>query len=760
MELLKTPTVVGSIGRHLSIGDRLSLQQVSEEVASALRPSDLDYYKARLSKTHIIYDPQFMDPLLLDEFDATTAFQVRKTSDPTKTCVLIHSLLTDYIKNLMALDLTDEDSYGSVFGSKMISEQDKARILVNLRKYADMDDADNVVYLETSDKVQNFLNKFTKIKFDEMRDNFDNQDYSIVALLVETLNILDQEENMVQFFKDENKFPYDFFPDTILDSGNQLDKEALSTVIQDLVEYFNDKSRVIDECFGQQLPVMLMYMESVLEKEIIGKFLSDECHKNMEIVPIVYYELLVNFVSNLNDSLNVGKNYKVMTRTFINLYFEPLVAQYLEETITLFEENSIEEINKFEKDYEEQDKLEQENIYKSILNEYNTDENKTNKFELLTSFTKMFSKSDSNAEEIKFKTNLEVITKNLKNLKNYINFELSSEIINQAKAKVDSVLVFESIDGSVIDKKRINEHIELIFIKLIGILEIYHVKPGFEKAIDVLNRYDPTEFKSLESLESLNTVVPLVKFTELINIGDLIYQMLEIFYENELVQKKILDKNEFLNNANQAKKRFEATLDNFVANGLNIGIDKLMDEIEFLFNTLQLPNDFNPKSEDIAVTINGPTKCAKTVVKLLSNHINLLNGSTEKGVIDVFQQEIGERFFQVIVKNIKKRQISTNGAIILICDLNLYYDFIVNTLRQKNITPYFAALKQVGQLYLISKDDSKELGKLIGDLSKFNGIFRQEEIYEFVTKRTDWLKVKKDVEKAMYGLGITDCVIM
>jgi recyclin-1 len=239
--------------------------------------------------------------------------------------------------------------------------------------------------------------------------------------------------------------------------------------------------------------------------------------------------------------------------------------------------------------------------------------------------------------------------------------------------------------------------------------------------------------------------------------------MIEIFYSNELVSNKIVNKNEFLNNTNQVKKQFESLLDNFVANGLNIGIDKLMDEIEFLFNALQLINDFNPKVKDPdnpEIINPGPTKCATRVVNLLSNHINLLNGSTEKGIIDVFQQEIGERFFQLICKNIKKRMISSTGAIILISDLNLYYDFIINVLRQKNITPLFVGLKEVAQLYLIQTKDSKKLGKLIGDLNKFNGIFKQEEIYEFVQRRTDWFKIKKDVEKAMYGLGLIDCVIM
>ncbi|AMD19466.1 HCL685Cp [Eremothecium sinecaudum] len=142
--------------------------------------------------------------------------------------------------------------------------------------------------------------------------------------------------------------------------------------------------------------------------------------------------------------------------------------------------------------------------------------------------------------------------------------------------------------------------------------------------------------------------------------------------------------------------------------------------------------------------------CARRIVELLSNHCFLLTGATE---IDVFQQEVGERFFHEVVKNIKKNIISTEGAIYLICDLNYYYDFIANKLKQKQIIPLFAGLKAVGQIFLVSGKDSKELGRMI---CEFQGIFTQEEIYELVQRRADWSRVRKDVERVMYS----DCLIM
>ena len=301
-----------------------------------------------------------------------------------------------------------------------------------------------------------------------------------------------------------------------------------------------------------------------------------------------------------------------------------------------------------------------------------------------------------------------------------------------------------------------------LFKTLIDQLSNHHIKPGFEKATDLLKKYNSNDVERVElKLEGFETKVePLVQFTELINIGDIILQMTSIFYKNELVQKNIINKNrDFLNDVVQSKKNFETMLDDFVAEGLNIGINKLMDEVEFVFNTTQLPEDFNPTEKSAQREIN-PTQCAMKIVELLSNHCFLLTGATDKGTIDVYQQEIAERFFNEIVKHIKKSLISAEGAIFLICDLNFYYDFVAYKLRQKRVVPLFVALKNVGQLYIVSGKDSKELGKMICDVNRFKGIFSQEEIYEFVERRSDWVRVKRDVQKVMYGLGLKDCVIM
>lgn len=57
----------------------------------------------------------------------------------------------------------------------------------------------------------------------------------------------------------------------------------------------------------------------------------------------------------------------------------------------------------------------------------------------------------------------------------------------------------------------------------------------------------------------------------------------------------------------------------------------------------------------------------------------------------------------------------------------------------------------------ISARQARELAAIIADTERYRGIFGAEEVYEFAERRADWYAVKRDVEKAMYGIG---CVAM
>jgi recyclin-1 len=341
-----------------------------------------------------------------------------------------------------------------------------------------------------------------------------------------------------------------------------------------------------------------------------------------------------------------------------------------------------------------------------------------------------------------------LMTSRLEGIKSLFSIEVALNLVHAAKSSLGRAAVFISLGGQAGGEAR--DQCESIFVNLLRILGNGHVKPGFGKAVDHLSHYNPREVIDHNNKAG---VAPLVTFIELVNVGDLISQMIDVFYEQQLAQPKIADRNDFLDPAGLAKKKFEQMLDESVAAGLNKGIDVLMDEVEYICATTQLPTDYNPISSDSDM---GPTHTARRVVELVSSHTSMLVGSTEKTMLDVFNGEVGLRLFTSICKHLKRQRISTDGAIKLIADMNLFFAYI-QKLRNSDLLDYFKALRELSQIYLIEAKHAKEMATIIADGDRFGGILRAEEVYEFAERRADWYVVRKDVERAMYGL---ECVVM
>jgi recyclin-1 len=89
-------------------------------------------------------------------------------------------------------------------------------------------------------------------------------------------------------------------------------------------------------------------------------------------------------------------------------------------------------------------------------------------------------------------------------------------------------------------------------------------------------------------------------------------------------------------------------------------------------------------------------------------------------------------------------------------DVTAYNTYILS-LKNKSLTQYFAALRELSQIYLIDPSHAKEIATIIADSDRYHGIFRAEEVYEFAERRADWYHIKGAVEKQMYGVG---CAVM
>jgi len=94
-----------------------------------------------------------------------------------------------------------------------------------------------------------------------------------------------------------------------------------------------------------------------------------------------------------------------------------------------------------------------------------------------------------------------------------------------------------------------------------------------------------------------------------------------------------------------------------------------MAEVEYICATTQKPEDYNPGASsgtNFEVMDIGPTKTALKIVEVVSSHTKMLVGSTDKNMLDVFNQEVGLRLFTALCKHLKMQRISVNGSIKLI----------------------------------------------------------------------------------------------
>lgn len=346
-----------------------------------------------------------------------------------------------------------------------------------------------------------------------------------------------------------------------------------------------------------------------------------------------------------------------------------------------------------------------------------------------------------------------LMTSKLENIRSLFSIEVALSLVHHAKASLERAAQFRQLaDPSGIAATR---QCATIYVTLLHILGTRHVKAGFDKAVSHLSSFNPrqagVDTDNNSTVEPGQGVAPLTTFLELVNVGDLIQQMLDVFFESELIRLGIANRDDFLDPAVKEKKKFEQMLDERVAAGLGKGIDVLMDEVEYICATTQQPSDFSPPSSGAGSDI-GPTPTATQVIDLVHTHIAMLTGSTDKTLLDVFSSEVGLRLFTTLTKHLKRQRISTLGAIPLLSDLSAYAAYIAG-FRNPDLNSYFTALREVGQLYLVDGSEAVEMAAMIADSERYRGVFTVEEVLEFAERRGDWLLVRTRVERAMYGQG-------
>lgn len=577
---------------------------------------------------------------------------------------------------------------------------------------------------------------------------------------------------------------------------------------------FNEQVGIIDQIFPTSVNVIIPFLQRV-GNAVISDYLTtlyDETHRMntesyLRAVSTTCDQFLEMARSLRPTSASGDDFYETLDEVIANI-FEPHIDLYLREELEFFKKRSNTEVSNWEKQLSEQDASMQSMFMSNV-------DRQADKMDFLTSFKKVVmmpvnvlptfpmsspfggkpatAKALVNGEALatteisgsqtssrpsspgvingttlsvnrpatslpeppttELAAKAAIMNSRLEGIRSLFSIEVALNLVHTAKSSIERAAVFVKVGEHFASDACLQ--CELVFISLLQTLGTRHIKAGFDQAVDHLSKYEPKEVQEKQR----SGVTPLVTFLELVNVGDLIQQMLDVFYEQELVATRLSDRNDFLNPAVKEKKRFEQMLDERVAAGLNKGIEVLLAEVEYLYATSQKPQDFNPGAASGGnpdVMDIGPSQTAIQVVETVSSHTKILVGSTDKNMLDVFNQEVGMRLFAALCKHLKRQRISVNGSIKLISDMNLYFTYI-QTLKNQDLLQFFKALRELSQIYLVDPSDAKELATIIADGDRFHGIFRAEEVYQFAQRRADWYQIKSKVERAMYGIG---CMVM
>lgn len=475
---------------------------------------------------------------------------------------------------------------------------------------------------------------------------------------------------------------------------------------EQLAMMLNEQASAIDRIFPITVDVLLPLFTRVCE-DIVTEYINtlfDEAHaRNAETYLKVVsgvFEQALRFAVSVRPTKASAPDFAAQVQKIVKRCFEPHIDLYLAEELDFFRKKSEQEVTAWDKDLSEQEARTESFFMANVSRQ-------AAKRDFLSSFKKVVlmpvnalpafpsaskaspaaqatpataaglesgpstPQSEGPTTELAAKT--AIMNSRLEGIKSLFSIEVALNLVHYAKASIERAATFARMGDQFGDKAK--EQCETVFINLLTILGRRHIQTGFDKAVGHLSSYNPREVKELRAgqksaASTYAGVEPLVTFLELVNVGDLIQQMVDVFYAQELVATKLTDSTDFLNPAVKEKKKFEQMLDERVAAGMSKGIDVLMDEVEYLCATLQQTTDFNPGggvNEKTGGLVDiGSTATSTRVVETINSHTRMLVGSTDKHMLDVFNQEVGLRLFGVLCKHIKRQRISVDGAIKLI----------------------------------------------------------------------------------------------
>ncbi|KAG0689072.1 F-box protein: endocytic membrane traffic, recycling ReCYcling 1 [Pichia californica] len=667
--------------------------------------------------------------------------------------------------------------------------------------------------------------------------------------------------------------------------GYSFNFKKIDEIFNNIENLLNNQINEIKNIFNSntflsninEIPIILKILENFLSNYLIGILIDkiitkarqidslDEVNKNVEfnededndLDPYInimneeslFFQCFPYLHSSLISTLqkldypqtqifdNNKMDYIKVVCEFVNYYYEQYLIEFSNELPRQCHISLIQLIKSWQSNNE---KI-QKNIEFEILKLVDEDENDSKKFnfEIFNTFSNLFSfkskeKEKEKENEIedqqeikltKMAAKLKILITKVESLKTLVSIDLTVLLLQHIKNSYDLLLGLTKYSTTDQLNKEIYTTCINIFNDMLNILINNHIKPGFQEALNRLRKYKPLNISNDENKDNFKILEPVNNFIELVDVGDLILQMINVFYNHELIDNGIIkikiqqQSKDFLrmNNIEKSIKILESTLDNYVATGLDISINIIIDEIKFkvedcvgkipinlnsrsklesipqLSSSTEIPISNRPTSssstttntttidnlnsmvynytniESLPLNNGNMSKWCEIFINVLDNHFKLLQDSIDKSIMDVFKQELGDRLIIFLIQLILlKFKISNFGGIQFSFDINLLYSYYFKN-KIKPAIEYLIGFKKIDQLYLINcsnlnskefKFQCKELGKLIINIGRENGIFTPEEVYQFVSRRSDWDKIKKNIDKVVYGFGADDCIIV
>lgn len=598
----------------------------------------------------------------------------------------------------------------------------QARILADLRVFARCDSAQK--WRQREDKLESMVGIFENAMIGEFEQAYQAQDIDRMKRYAHVLVSLNGGAAGIDIFisnhpymrrKDQVGSPLECLQDV---AQGHVDLNPSQRFFEKLASMLSMQSSLIDQIFPSSVNVLLPFATRVCE-DIISDYITNlfvEAHeRNIETYLKAIsgiFEQAMRFAVSIQPPKASGTDFHDQIKNVVAHIFEPHATRYLTEELDYFSSKCDEEVTAWEKALSEQE-ASMESFFMSNVSR------QAAKRDFLSSFKKVVmmpvnalpafpstskatpatqaptaeqtstpetpdrtSTPSKEAPTTELAAKTAIMNSRLEGIKSLFSIEVALSLIHHAKASIERAAIFIRMGGNFSTLTK--EQCDKVFVTLLTILGRRHIQNGFDKAVGHLSSYNPRDVKEFRSGQpekegTAGGVEPLVTFLELVNVGDLIQQMVDVFYMQELVTPGLTDRDDFLNPAVKEKKRFEQMLDERVAAGMGKGIDVLIDEVEYMCATLQLTSDFNTDAVDakhlstqdkrasmMGLVDIGPTQTAVRVVDTIQQHTGMLVGSTDKNMLDVFNQEVGLRLFGVLCKHIKRQRISVDGAIKLI----------------------------------------------------------------------------------------------